>query len=29
VLRVANADDPPRWFPGNEFEAAWRELYGR
>lgn len=29
ALRVANADDPPRWFPGNEFEEEWRELYGR
>jgi Zn-dependent M28 family amino/carboxypeptidase len=29
ALRVANADEPPRWNPGNEFEAAWRELYGR
>ena len=27
--RVANADAQPRWNPGNEFEAAWRELYGR
>ncbi len=29
ALRVANADAQPRWFPGNEFESAWRELYGR
>lgn len=28
-LRVANADEPPRWFEGNEFESAWRALYGR
>jgi Zn-dependent M28 family amino/carboxypeptidase len=27
--RVANADEQPRWRAGNEFEAAWRELYGR
>jgi hypothetical protein len=29
ALRVANHDDPPRWAPGNEFETAWQELYGR
>jgi Zn-dependent M28 family amino/carboxypeptidase len=29
ALRVANADEQPRWNPGNEFESAWRELYGR
>ncbi len=29
ALRVANADETPRWVPGNEFEAAWRALYGR
>ncbi|CAN5740158.1 M28 family metallopeptidase [soil metagenome] len=29
ALRVANRDEAPRWFPGNEFESAWRELYGR
>jgi Zn-dependent M28 family amino/carboxypeptidase len=29
ALRVANADAQPRWVPGHEFEAAWRELYGR
>jgi Zn-dependent M28 family amino/carboxypeptidase len=29
ALRVANADEPPRWVDGNEFEAAWRQLYGR
>ncbi len=29
ALRVVNADEPPRWFPGNEFESQWRALYGR
>ncbi|MFC1575430.1 M20/M25/M40 family metallo-hydrolase [Gemmatimonadota bacterium] len=29
ALRTANADDPPRWVPGHEFEDEWRELYGR
>jgi Zn-dependent M28 family amino/carboxypeptidase len=29
ALRVADADEQPRWHPGNEFESAWRELYGR
>jgi Zn-dependent M28 family amino/carboxypeptidase len=29
ALRVANQDEQPRWAPGNEFEAAWQELYGR
>lgn len=29
ALRVANDDDQPRWAPGNEFETAWRELYGQ
>lgn len=29
ALRVADADEQPRWVEGNEFEAAWRELYGR
>jgi Zn-dependent M28 family amino/carboxypeptidase len=29
ALRVANADEQPRWVPGNEFEEEWRELYGR
>jgi Zn-dependent M28 family amino/carboxypeptidase len=29
ALRVANADEQPRWVEGNEFEAAWRQLYGR
>jgi Zn-dependent M28 family amino/carboxypeptidase len=28
ALRVANADDQPRWVPGNEFESAWKDLYG-
>jgi hypothetical protein len=28
ALRVANADAPPRWVPGHEFETAWRALYG-
>jgi Zn-dependent M28 family amino/carboxypeptidase len=27
--RVADADEQPRWVPGNEFESAWRELYGK
>jgi Zn-dependent M28 family amino/carboxypeptidase len=27
--RVADADDQPRWAPGNEFETAWRQLYRR
>ncbi len=26
--RVANADEQPRWAPGNEFEEEWRALYG-
>ncbi|UCD24596.1 MAG: M20/M25/M40 family metallo-hydrolase, partial [Gemmatimonadota bacterium] len=29
ALRVANADDMPRWVPGHEFEEEWKELYGR
>jgi len=29
ALRAANADEPPRWVPGHEFEEEWRELYGR
>jgi len=29
AIRVADAPEPPRWFPGNEFESAWRALYGR
>ncbi len=28
ALRVANADEMPRWVPGHEFEEEWRELYG-
>lgn len=27
ALRVANSPDLPRWSAGNEFEAAWRDLY--
>jgi Zn-dependent M28 family amino/carboxypeptidase len=27
--RVADADEQPRWAPGNEFESAWRQLYRR
>lgn len=29
ALRVADAPEAPRWFAGNEFESAWRTLYGR
>jgi Zn-dependent M28 family amino/carboxypeptidase len=29
ALRVANADEQPRWVAGNEFEEEWRALYGR
>lgn len=29
VMRIANADDVPRWMPGNEFEEEWKELYER
>ena len=29
VMRIANADDVPRWVPGNEFEEEWRALYKR
>ena len=29
ALRVANADERPRWVPGNEFEEEWKALYGR
>jgi Zn-dependent M28 family amino/carboxypeptidase len=29
ALRVANADEQPRWVPGHEFEEEWRVLYGR
>ena len=28
ALRVANADDMPRWTPGHEFEEEWKELHG-
>ncbi len=28
ALKVANADEMPRWNPGNEFELAWRKLHG-
>lgn len=28
ALRVGNADEMPRWVPGNEFEEEWRELHG-
>jgi Zn-dependent M28 family amino/carboxypeptidase len=28
ALRVADADEQPRWVPGNEFEEEWKELYG-
>ncbi|TVP75051.1 MAG: M28 family peptidase [Gemmatimonadales bacterium] len=28
ALEVANADERPRWNPGNEFESAFEELYG-
>ena len=28
ALRTASQDERPRWVEGNEFEAAWRELYG-
>jgi Zn-dependent M28 family amino/carboxypeptidase len=27
ALRVANADEMPRWVSGHEFEEEWRELY--
>jgi Zn-dependent M28 family amino/carboxypeptidase len=29
AVRVANADDQPRWMEGNEFEEEWKALYGR
>ncbi len=29
ALRAANADEPPRWIAGHEFEEEWKELYGR
>lgn len=28
ALRVANADERPRWVPGHEFEEEWKQLYG-
>jgi len=28
ALRAANADDPPRWVSGHEFEEEWKALYG-
>lgn len=28
IMEVANADEMPRWNPGNEFEEEWRELHG-
>ena len=28
ALRTASRDERPRWVEGNEFEAAWKELYG-
>lgn len=28
ILEVANADERPRWLPGNEFESAFEALYG-
>jgi Zn-dependent M28 family amino/carboxypeptidase len=29
ALRVLNADEMPRWNPGNEFEEEWNQLHGR
>ncbi|MGD8698579.1 MAG: M20/M25/M40 family metallo-hydrolase [Gemmatimonadales bacterium] len=29
ALRVANAEEMPRWVPGNEFEEEWKKLHGR
>jgi Zn-dependent M28 family amino/carboxypeptidase len=29
ALRVANADEQPRWVAGNEFEEEWKQLYGK
>ena len=29
ALQAANADDPPRWVPGHEFEEEWKALYGQ
>ncbi|HVS16826.1 MAG TPA: M28 family peptidase [Thermoanaerobaculia bacterium] len=28
ALHVANADEMPRWTPGNEFEETWKALHG-
>lgn len=28
ALKVANAEEMPRWVPGNEFEEEWKELHG-
>ncbi len=28
ALRTANREEMPRWVEGNEFEVAWKELYG-
>ncbi len=27
--RIADVDEQPRWVPGNEFESAWQQLYGK
>ncbi|MFQ5739300.1 MAG: M28 family peptidase [Acidobacteriota bacterium] len=29
ALQVANADQMPRWAPGNEFEGKWKQLHGK
>jgi Zn-dependent M28 family amino/carboxypeptidase len=29
ALLVANADEMPRWMPGNEFEEEWKQLHGK
>ena len=29
VLKVANAEEMPRWNPGNEFEEEWKQLHGK
>ena len=29
AARAANADQMPRWHAGNEFEHAWKQLYGQ
>ncbi len=28
ALRIADADEMPRWAPGNEFESEWKQLHG-